>query len=100
MRFVAGGWVDGSDICNINLYWHKRQHHFTIYSLLQVLEHETLHAVLADIADLETSKKLDNINRCSCVWLEDNRPVFVNEYRITKWVYPPYFEEPTEDLLG
>jgi len=97
--FIGGGWVDGEDPNIINLYWHKRQHHFTVYSILQVLEHETLHAVLAVIFDLETSMKLDNIHRCSCTKLTDDKLVFVNEIRVDKWQAAPYLEEPTPDLL-
>lgn len=97
--FIGGGWVDSSDPSVINLYWHRRRKHFTIYSLLQVLEHETLHAVLARITDLETSQKLDNVHRSVCVWLDDNRLVFVNEIRMKEWEFPSYVEEPSEDLL-
>ncbi|NWG10146.1 hypothetical protein HXY33_00075 [Candidatus Bathyarchaeota archaeon] len=97
--FIGGGWIDSLDPKVINLYWHRRQKHFTIYSLLQVLEHETLHTVLARIIDLETSQKLDNVHRSICVWLNDNKLVFVNEIRIKEWFFPPYIEEPTEDML-
>lgn len=98
--FIGGGWIDSADTNTINLYWHKRQAHFTIYSLLQVLEHETLHAVLAHIIDLKTSAKLDNIHRSSCIHLSADKLVFVNEIQIDKWLFPPYVEEPTEDLLS
>jgi hypothetical protein len=97
--FIGGGWIDSLDPNIINLYWHKRQKQFTVYSLLQVLEHETLHAVLASIFNLETSMKLDNIHRSSCMRLTDDRLVFANEIRINKWQFPPYSEEPTQDLL-
>jgi hypothetical protein len=98
-NFMGGGWIDSLDSNTINLYWHKRQHHFTIYSILQVLEHETLHVVLAVIFDLETSMKLDSIHRCSCIKLTEDRLVFVNEIRINRWQSAPYMEEPTQDLL-
>jgi len=67
--------------------------------LLQVLEHESIHAVLIRIIDLETSMKLDNIHRCSCIRVTDDKLVFVNEVRIKKWMFPPYLEQPAEDLL-
>jgi len=97
--FVGGGWIDSTNPCSINLYWHRRREHFTIYSLLQILEHETLHVVLATLFNLETSMKLDNINRSACFWLTEKKLIFANEYRIIDWVLPPYLEEPTEDLL-
>jgi hypothetical protein len=97
--FIGGGWIDSSEPHVINLYWHRRRKHFTIYSLLQVLEHETLHSVLARVTDLETSMKLDNVHRSVCVWLNDNMLVFVNEIRMEKWVFAPYVEEPEEELL-
>jgi hypothetical protein len=98
--FVGGGWIDSSDPTVINLYWHRRQKHFTLYSLLEVLEHETLHAVLALVIDLETSMRLDNVHRSVCVWLNDEQLVFVNEVRMKRWVFPPYIEEPSEELLS
>jgi hypothetical protein len=98
-NFIGGGWIDSLDPNTVNLYWHKRQQHFAIYSILQVLEHETLHAVLAVIFDLETSMKLDNIHGCSCIKSTDHRLVFVNEIRMNKWQSAPYLEEPTQDLL-
>lgn len=97
--FIGGGWIDSSNPNVISLYWHRRQKYFTLYSLLQVLEHETLHVVLARITDLETSKRLDNVHRSVCVWLNDNQLVFVNEIRMRKWIFPPYIEEPDEELL-
>jgi hypothetical protein len=97
--FIGGGWIDSLDTNVVNLYWHRRQHRFTIYSLLQVLEHETLHAVIAKLFDLETSGKLDNIHRSSCIQWTEDKLVFINEIRIDKWSFPPYLEEPTEDLL-
>lgn len=93
--FIAGGWVDSSNLCEICLYWHRRQEQFTLYSLLQVLEHEALHAVLANLLDLDTSMKLDNVYRSSCKWLSNDRIIFVNEFFVDKWVFPPYLEEPT-----
>lgn len=98
--FLGGGWVDSSELRTINVYWHKRQGLFTIYSLLNVLEHESLHSVLARLLNLETSMKLDNVHRCSCVWIGEDRLVFVNEFFFGGWVFPPYFEEPTEKSLG
>jgi hypothetical protein len=97
--FLGGGWVDSSELSMINVYWHRRQKFFTVYSLLNVLEHEGLHSVLARLINLETSMKLDNIHRCSCVWISEDKLVFVNKFFFSKWVFPPYFEEPTEDLL-
>jgi len=97
--FIGGGWIDSGDPCVINLYWHRRQRLFTVYSLLQVLEHETLHSVLARIAGLEISGKLDRVHRSVCVWLDENRLVFVNEILVKEWVFPLYVEEPSEELL-
>jgi hypothetical protein len=97
--FIGGGWIDSSDPSVINLYWHRRQKLFTVYSLLQVLEHETLHSVLARIAGLETSQKLDRVHRSVCVWLDEERLVFVNEIRVKEWVFPLYVREPNEELL-
>jgi hypothetical protein len=97
--FLGGGWVDSSEVRTINVYWHKRQGLFTIYSLLNVLEHESLHSVLARFVNLETSMKLDNVHRCSSVWISEDRLVFVNEFFFGKWVFPLYLEEPTEELL-
>jgi hypothetical protein len=97
--FLGGGWVDSSSPNVINLYWHRRQNQFTVFSLLQVLEHESIHAILIRVIDLETSMKLDNIHRCACVHMTDDKLVFVNEVRIKKWLFPPYLEEPSEDLL-
>jgi hypothetical protein len=98
-EFVGGGWVDSSDPSVIYVYWHRHQWHFTVYSLLQVLEHETLHSVLARLMDLETSKKLDNIHRSVCVWLTDHILGFVDEFKIKDWVLPAYVEEPAPELL-
>jgi hypothetical protein len=96
--FIGGGWIDSLDPKVINLYWHRHQKYFTVYSLFQVLEHETLHSVLAKISDLETSAKLDNVHRSVCIWISDDKLVFVNEIRMEKWVFPPYVEEPSEEL--
>lgn len=98
-NFLGGGWVDSSEPNVINVYWHRRQCQFTVYSLLQVLEHETLHSILAYLVDLETSIKFDNVHRSSCVWTNEDTLVFVDEFRFRRWTVPPYFEEPTEDLL-
>jgi hypothetical protein len=99
--FVCGGWIDSVDPSVVNVYWHRRQGRFTIYSLLQILEHEVLHAVLAEFISLEVSTKLDSVHRSVFVLLgDDDKGVFVNELRIgEEWVFPPYLEEPTEDLL-
>ncbi len=97
--FIGGGWVDSSDPSVIYLYWHKRQWHFTVYSLLQVLEHETLHSVLARLVDLETSMKLDSVHRSVCVWLTEHILGFVNELKIKDWGFPAYVEEPAPELL-
>ena len=98
-EFVGGGWVDSSDPSVIYVYWHRHQWHFTVYSLLQVLEHEILHSVLARLMDLETSRKLDNIHRSVCVWLTDHILGFVDEFKIKVWVLPAYVEEPAPELL-
>jgi hypothetical protein len=99
--FIGGGWVDSDKPNLINLYWHvHRRKHFTVYSLLNVLEHETLHAVLAWRLSLQFSMKLDRVHRSSCVCLNKDKLVFVNEFKIgRKWVLPPYFEEPTANML-
>jgi hypothetical protein len=98
--FVCGGWIDSADPDLINVYWHRRQGRFSVYSLLQILEHETLHSVLATFLGLDVSKSLDNVHRSVFVLLGDGRGVFVNELRAREdWVFPPYLEEPTEDLL-
>jgi hypothetical protein len=97
--FIGGGWIDSSDSRVVNVYWHRRQKYFTVYSLLQVLEHETLHSVLARFVGLEVSARLDRAQRSSCVWIDEDRLVFVNEFRFGgRWVLPPYFEEPTKDM--
>lgn len=99
--FVCGGWIDSVDPSVVNVYWHRRQGRFTIYSLLQILEHEVLHAVLAESVSLQVSTKLDSVHRSVFVLLgDDDKGVFVNEFRVgEEWVFPPYLEEPTEDLL-
>jgi len=97
--FLGGGWVDSLELSIINVYWHRRQKLFTIYSLLNVLEHEGLHSVLARLINLNTSAKLDNVHRCSSVWIRKDKMVFVNEFFFASWVFPPYYEEPTEDML-
>jgi len=98
-EFLGGAWVDSGSPDVINVYWHKRQNRFTVYSLLQVLEHETLHVVLTRFLSLHLSRKLDRVHRSKCVWLDEDRMVFVNEVRVGEWMLPPYYEEPTEDLL-
>jgi len=100
--FVCGGWIDSDALNVVNVYWHRRQGGFTVFSLLQILEHEMLHAVLALRMGLEVSEKLDNVHRSVFVLLEESgeKGVFVNELRSgEEWVFPPYLEEPTEDLL-
>jgi len=100
--FVCGGWVDSDLPSVVNVYWHKRQGRFTVYSLLQILEHEMLHVVLMRRLGLQASEKLDNVHRSVFVLLDDEggRGVFVNQLRIGKeWLFPPYLEEPTDDLL-
>jgi hypothetical protein len=97
--FIGGGWVDSSDLNMINVYWHKRQGLFTVYSLLNVLEHETLHSVLARLVSLKTSMTLDRIHRSSHVWMSEDKLVYINEFWFKKWTLPPYFEEPTENML-
>jgi hypothetical protein len=100
--FVCGGWIDSAEPSIVNVYWHRRQERFTVFSFLQVLEHEMLHAVLALRLGLEVSRKLDNVHRSVFVLLDKNgkRGVFANEFRFSEdWVFPPYLEEPTEDVL-
>jgi len=97
--FLGDGWVDSWELDVINVYWHRRQRLFTVYSLLSVLEHEILHSVLARFVDLDASVNSDNVHRSSCAWLGEDRLVFVNEFRFAgRWAFPPYFEEPSEDL--
>ena len=86
----------------VNVYWHRRQRGFTVFSLLQILEHEMLHAVLALRVGLDVSVKLDSVYRSGFILLDEGgeKGVFVNELRSDEdWVFPPYLEEPTEDLL-
>ena len=99
--FVCGGWIDGDEPCVVNVYWHRRQGRFTVFSLLQILEHEMLHAVLALRLGLEVSEKLDSVHRSVFVLLGDgDKGVFANEFRFGgDWYFAPYLEEPTEDLL-
>ena len=97
--FLGGGWIDSSKPNVITVYWHRRQGLFTVYSLLQVLEHEILHSVLVRLEGLQVSMKLDNVHRSSCVWMSEDKLIFVNEFWFKHWVLPPYFEEPDEDLL-
>ena len=99
--FIGGGWVDSDKPNMINLYWHARRRTcFTVYSLLNVLEHETLHAVLAWRLSLQFSIRLDRVHRSSCVCLDNGKLVFVNEFKIgRKWVLPPCFEEATANIL-
>jgi hypothetical protein len=61
-----------------------------------------LHAVLALRLSLEVSRKLDNVHRSVFVLLDKDgeRGVFANEFRSEEeWVFPPYLEEPTDDVL-
>jgi hypothetical protein len=100
--FVCGGWIDSDAPNVVNVYWHRRQGRFTVFSLLQILEHEMLHAVLAMRVGLEVSVKLDSVHRSVFVLLDEEgeRGIFVNELRNgEEWVFPPYLEEPGEDLL-
>jgi hypothetical protein len=100
--FVCGGWIDSDAPNVVNVYWHRRQGRFTVFSLLQILEHEILHAVLALRVGLDVSSKLNSVFRSVFVLLneEGEKGVFVNELRNGEdWVFPPYLEEPTEDLL-
>jgi hypothetical protein len=100
--FVCGGWIDSDAPNVVNVYWHRRRGRFTVFSLLQILEHEILHAVLALRVGLDVSSKLNSVFRSVFVLLneEGEKGVFVNELRNGEdWVFPPYLEEPTEDLL-
>jgi len=61
-----------------------------------------LHAVLALRVGLDVSVKLDSVYRSGFILLDEGgeKGVFVNELRSDEdWVFPPYLEEPTEDLL-
>jgi len=98
-RFLGGGWVDSSDLSIINVYWHRRQRLFTVYSLLSVLEHETLHSVLGRLLGLEISMKLDKVHRSSCAWISQDKLIFVNQFWFRKWTYPSYVEEPQDSTL-
>jgi hypothetical protein len=98
-KFLGGGWIDSSEPDVISVYWHRRQALFTVHSLLQVLEHETLHAVLIRLMSLQTSMKLDNVHRSSHAWISPDKLIFINQFRFKRWTTPPYFEEPTSDLI-
>lgn len=97
--FVGGGWVDSGEPWMINIYWRKHPELFTVYSVLQVLEHETLHSVLAKVESLHASIMFENVHRSVYAWIDDDKLVFINEFRMGDWQVPPYHEEPTEDLL-
>ena len=99
---VCGGWIDCDAPNVVNVYWHRRQRRFTVFSLLQILEHEMLHAILASLVGLDASMKLDNVHRSVFVLLDEKgeKGIFVNELRNgEEWVFPPYLEEPEENLL-
>jgi hypothetical protein len=96
---IAGGWVNDSEPDSIYIYWHRRQNHFTVYSLLQILEHEILHAVLLSLVSAKISMGLDKVHRSACVKLDESNFVFANEFWMGDWEFPPYLEEPIEDLL-
>ena len=100
--FVCGGWIDSGAPSVVNVYWHRHRSGFTVFSLLQILEHEMLHVVLALRMGLDVSAKLDNVHRSVFILLEEKgeKGVFVNELRSgEEWVFPPYLDEPTQDLL-
>ncbi len=84
IRFIAGGWINDSEPGVIYLYWHRHQEHLTMFSLLRILEHETLHSVLALTFDLETSAKLDLIHDASPVWLRNGKLIFVSRFRVKR----------------
>ncbi len=98
-EFMSGGWIDTADPRRICLYWHRRQDHFTVYSLLQILEHEILHAVLINLVGLDASIKLDNVHRSSFAWTEMEKLVSVNEFKVIEWVFPPYLDDPAPDMM-
>lgn len=99
-EFVGGGWINSDEIGEIYVYWHRRQEYFTIFSLIQVLEHETLHTVLVRLFDWETAEKLDSVQRSACAWIDEVKLLFINEIRTAEgWAFPPYLEEPAEELL-
>ena len=98
--FIAGGWINDSEPDGIYVYWHRHQKHFTVYSLLRILEHETLHSVLAKMIDLETSVKLDNVHDASPVWLENGRLIFKSRFEIKKREPSSYDEPDVKEIIG
>ncbi len=98
--FLGGGWIDTMKPRVINLYWHKRQDQFSVYSLLQVLEHESLHVVLAKFIGLEASISLERIHRSKRIRLPNGKLVFKNQFYIHKWAFPPYLQKISQDTIG
>lgn len=97
---MAGGWVNDDEPNNVYVYWQRRQQCFSVFSFLQILEHEVLHSVLLRLFGVEISMRLDCIHRSTWVRLKDGGFVFADRFRFgRRWVFPPYFEEPREDLL-
>ena len=82
--FIAGGWINDSEPDVVYVYWHRHQEHFTVYSLLRILEHETLHSVLAKRIDLKSSAKLDIVHDASPVWLDSGRLIFRSRFDIKR----------------
>jgi len=97
--YVGGGWVDNINPSMINVYWHRRRDQFSVYSLLQVLEHETLHFAVHKIAGLHASIKLDNVHRSACIQIGEDRLIFVNEIKMNDWVLVEEFEDMPEDTV-
>jgi hypothetical protein len=97
---VAGGWVNDDEPNSVYVYWQRRQQCFSVFSFLQILEHEVLHSVLLRLFEVEISMRLDCVHRSTRVHLEDGGFVFANRFGFGRqWMFPPYFEEPREDLL-
>ncbi len=98
--FVAGGWVNDDDPCSVYVYWQRRRECFSVFSFLQILENEVLHSALLRMFGVEVSMRLDWVHRSTKVHLENGAFVFANRFRFgRRWVFPPYFEEPSDDLL-
>jgi hypothetical protein len=83
----------------IYLFWLKSyQKHFTVYTLLQLLEHEFLHHVL-DKVSKEARHQLDNIHKNMEVTIREGVVVYEFYFRILKALFYND-EEPPEDLLN
>lgn len=98
--FIAGGWINDSEPDVVYVYWHRHQKHFTVHSLLRILEHETLHSVLARRIDLGTSVQLDNVHDASPIWLENGRLIFESRFEIHEQQTSAYDEVDVEKAVG